>query len=116
MRESGINARLAFTVPIEGANATYSAMLIPVDAPHVDEAHAFIDFLLRPEVIAKITNDTHYANDNLAASRLVDPAILNDPTLYMTPEISKRLYVTREVSAATERMRTRVWTRVKTAH
>ncbi|HUO96410.1 MAG TPA: extracellular solute-binding protein [Steroidobacteraceae bacterium] len=116
MREAGINARLAFTVPIEGANATYSAMLIPVDAPHVEEAHAFINFLLRPEVIAKITNETHYANDNLAANRLVDPAILNDPTLYMTPEISKRLYITREVSAATERMRTRVWTRVKTAH
>jgi putrescine transport system substrate-binding protein len=116
MRQAGIDVKLAFTVPKEGANATYSAMLIPVDAPHVAEAHEFLNFLLRPEVIAKITNDTHYANENLAAYRFVEPVILNDPTLYITPEIAKRLYLTSEVSPATERMRTRIWTRIKTAH
>jgi putrescine transport system substrate-binding protein len=91
-------------------------MLIPVDAPHVAEAHEFLNFLLRPEVIARVTNDTHYANENLAANRYVDPEILSDPTLYITPEIGKRLYLTNEVSAATERIRTRIWTRIKTAH
>lgn len=116
MRQAGIDVKLAFTVPKEGANATYSAMLVPVDAPHVEEAHAFLNFLLRPEVIAKITNETHYANENLAARAFVEPEILNDPTLYMTPEIMKRLYLTSEVSATTERMRTRIWTRIKTAH
>jgi putrescine transport system substrate-binding protein len=116
MRDAGIDVKLAFTVPKEGANATYSAMLIPVDAPHVPEAHEFLNFLLRPEVIAKVTNDTHYANENLAANRYVDPAILNDPTLYITPEVAKRLYLTSEVNPATERMRTRIWTRIKTAH
>jgi len=116
MRQAGVDVKLAFTVPKEGANATYSAMLIPVDAPHVEEAHEFLNFLLRPEVIAKITNETHYANENLAARPFVLPEILNDPTLYMTPEIMKRLYLTSEVSAATERMRTRIWTRIKTAH
>jgi putrescine transport system substrate-binding protein len=116
MRAAGVDVKLAFTVPKEGANATYSAMLIPVDAPHVAEAHEFLNFLLRPEVIAMITNETHYANENLAASRFVEPAILNDPTLYMTPEIAQRLYLTSEVSAATERVRTRIWTRIKTAH
>jgi putrescine transport system substrate-binding protein len=116
MRAAGIDVKLAFTVPKEGANATYSAMLIPVDAPHVAEAHEFLNFLLRPEVIARVTNDTHYANENLAANRYVDPEILSDPTLYITPEIGKRLYLTNEVSAATERIRTRIWTRIKTAH
>jgi putrescine transport system substrate-binding protein len=91
-------------------------MLIPVDAPHVEEAHEFLNFLLRPEVIAKITNDTHYGNDNLAANRFVEPTILNDPTLYPTPEIATRLYLTSEVGPATERIRTRIWTRIKTAH
>ncbi len=116
MRAAGVDAKLSFSVPKEGANATYSAMLIPVDAPHVEEAHAFLNFLLRPEVIARITNDTHYPNENLAAGRYVDPAILNDPTLYPTPEVATRLYLTDEVSPATERMRTRIWTRIKTAH
>ena len=115
-RAAGLDIRLAFTVPKEGANATYSGLLIPADAPHVKAAHAFLDFLMRPEVIAAITNETHYGNDNLAANRFVDAAILNDPTLYPTPEIMRRLYITEEVSAATERIRTRTWTRIKTAY
>jgi putrescine transport system substrate-binding protein len=115
-RAAGAAVKLAFTVPKEGANATYYGLLIPVDAPHVKAAHAFLDFLLRPEVIAAITNDIHYGNENLAANRFVNPAILNDPTLYPTPEIMQRLYLTEEVSAATERIRTRTWTRIKTTH
>jgi putrescine transport system substrate-binding protein len=115
-RAAGLNVKLAFTVPKEGANATYQGLLIPVDAPHVAEAHEFLNFVLKPDVIAAITNETHYGNDNIVANRLVDPSILSDPTLYPTPDIMKRLYLTTEVDAATERIRTRVWTRVKTAH
>ena len=115
-RAAGVDVKLAFTVPKEGANATYYGLLIPYDAPHVKAAHAFINFLLIPKVIADITNEIHYGNDNLAANRFVDPQILNDPTLYPTPEIMKRLYLTDEVSAATERIRTRTWTRIKTAY
>ncbi len=115
-RAAGAEVKLAFTVPKEGANATYYGLLIPYDAPHVKAAHAFLEFLLKPEVIAAITNDIHYGNDNLAANRFVDPTILNDPTLYPTPEIMRRLYLTDEVSAATERIRTRTWTRIKTAY
>ncbi len=113
---AGVDVKLAFTVPKEGANATYYGLLVPADAPHVKAAHAFLNFLLRPKVIADITNEIHYGNDNLAANRFVDPAILNDPTLYPTPEILQRLYITDEVSAATERVRTRTWTRIKTAY
>ncbi|HXQ64476.1 MAG TPA: extracellular solute-binding protein [Steroidobacteraceae bacterium] len=115
-RAAGIDVKLAFTVPKEGANVTYNGFLIPYDAPHVAAAHEFLNFLLRPDVIAAVTNDTHYGNDNLAANRFVNPEILKDPTLYPTPEIMRRLYLTKEVSAATERIRTRTWTRIKTAH
>ena len=115
-KEAGLDLQLAFTVPKEGANATYNGWLIPIDAPHPAEAHEFLNFMLRPEVIAAVTNDTHYGNDNVAASRYVDPQILGDPALYPTPEMMQRLYLTSEVSAATERLRTRIWTRIKTAH
>ena len=111
----GLNVNLAFTVPKEGANRTFSSLLIPQGAPHPQAAHAFIDFLLRPEVIASISNSIFYGNDNLASRHLISPAILNDVTLYPTPEIEARLYLTAEVSAATERIRTRIWTRIKTA-
>lgn len=103
----GITVNLAFTVPKEGANQTFSSLLIPQGAPHPDAAYRFIDFILRPGVIAEISNSIYYGNDNIASRPLVDPRILNDATLYPTPEIEKRLYRSAEVSAATERIRTR---------
>ena len=66
-------------------------------------------------MIAAVTNDVHYANDNLAANAFVDPQILNDPAVYPTPEVEARLYESAEVSPALERIRTRTWTRIKTA-
>jgi putrescine transport system substrate-binding protein len=114
-KAAGVTVNLAFTVPKEGANEAYDALLIPAGAPHLEAAYKFLNFMLQPRVIADITNELHYGNDNLAANALVDPAILNDPTLYPTPAIEARLYRTTEVSAATERIRTRTWTHIKTA-
>jgi len=114
-RDAGIEVKLAFTVPREGANATFNAFLIPFDAPDVAAAHEFLNFILRPDVIAAVTNDTHYGNDNLAARRFVDKGILADPTLYPTDAMRARLYIPGEVDAVTERIRTRTWTRIKTS-
>jgi putrescine transport system substrate-binding protein len=114
-RAVGVQVNLAFTVPKEGANQTFSSLLIPEGAPHPEAAYQFINFILRPEVIADISNSIYYGNDNIASRPLVDPRILADETLYPTPEVEARLYRSAEVSAATERIRTRTWTRVKTA-
>jgi putrescine transport system substrate-binding protein len=111
----GVNVNLAFTVPQEGANQNFTSLLIPEGAPHPQAAYQFINFMLRPDVIAGITNDIYYGNDNLASRPLIDASILNDPTLYPTPEIEAKLFRSDEASAATERIRTRTWTRVKTA-
>jgi putrescine transport system substrate-binding protein len=111
----GVDVNLAFTVPKEGANQTFSSLLIPEGAPHLQAAYTFIDYILRPDVIAEITNQIFYGNDNIASRPLIDQRILNDETLYPTPEIEARLYKSAEVSAATERIRTRTWTRIKTA-
>jgi putrescine transport system substrate-binding protein len=112
---AGVNVNLAFTVPKEGANETFSSLLIPAGAPHPQAAYEFINFILRPDIIAEISNAIYYGNDNLASRPLVDPRILADVTLYPTPEIEVRLYKSAEVNAATERIRTRTWTRIKTA-
>jgi putrescine transport system substrate-binding protein len=114
-RAAGIDAPLAFTIPREGSNSSADALLIPKDAPHSEAAYQFLNFILRPKVIAQITNYTHYANDNVAANEFVDPGILNDPAVYTTSEVRSRLYQTAEVSPALERIRTRTWTRIKTA-
>jgi putrescine transport system substrate-binding protein len=114
-RSAGIEVPLAFTIPKEGANSSADALLIPKDAPHPQAAYEFLNFILEPQVIAQITNDIHYANANLAANPYVDPHILGDPAVYTTPEIRSRLYQSTEVSPSLERLRTRTWTRIKTA-
>jgi putrescine transport system substrate-binding protein len=114
-KAAGVEVNLAFTVPKEGANASFDALLIPVDAPHPEAAHRFLNFILEPRVIADITNEIHYGNDNLASTPYADPKILNDPAIYPTAEMAARLYESAEVNPALERIRTRTWTRIKTA-
>ena len=113
-RAAGIDVPLAFTVPREGANGSYDAWLIPADAPHPLAAHRFINYMLEPRVIAAVTNDIHYANDNAAADAYVDPQILADPAVYLPAAVEARLYHSEEAGPALERLRTRTWTRIKT--
>jgi putrescine transport system substrate-binding protein len=111
---AGQHVNLAFTVPREGANLSFDAWLIPADAPHPQAALEWLNYLMEPQVAAAITNYIHYGNDNLAADRYVDPRILHDPTIYPTPQLEARLYRSKEVSASLERLRTRIWMKVKT--
>jgi putrescine transport system substrate-binding protein len=113
-REAGTGVHLAFILPKEGSNITYNAFLIPASAPHPEAAHKFLNFLLEPKVIAEITNDIHYGNDNVAARPYVDPQLLNDPAVYPPPELRARLYLPAELDRDYDRARTRVWTRIKT--
>jgi putrescine transport system substrate-binding protein len=113
-REAGTPLKLAFTIPQEGANLTFSSLLVPQDAPHPEAAHQFLNFILRPDVIAEITNEIYYGNSNLAANPLVRPEILKDPALYPDARIRSRLYLTEEMDLDTQRIRTRIWTRVTT--
>jgi putrescine transport system substrate-binding protein len=113
-KEAGKPVNLAFTIPKEGANAWWDALLIPKGAPHPENAHKFLNYMMDPHVIADVTNFIHYTNDNAAATKYVDPSILNDPALNPGPEVQKRLYESLEVDPATERLRTRTWTKIKT--
>jgi putrescine transport system substrate-binding protein len=113
-KAAGLNINLAFIVPKEGACIWYDAWLIPAGAPHVDAAYKFLDYMLDPKVIAATTNEIHYGNDNLAANAFVSPDVLQNQAIYPTPAMSARLYESLEVSPATERLRTRSWTRIKT--
>jgi putrescine transport system substrate-binding protein len=114
-RAVGVDIKLAFTVPKEGANESFSSLLIPAGAPHPEAAYEFLNFIMEPRVIAEITNEIYYGNDNIASRPFVDPRILSDPALYPTPEMEARLYRTPEISGAVQRLMTRTWTRIKTA-
>jgi len=105
---------IAYAMPKEGAEMFFDNFAIPKDARNVDEAYAFIDYLMRPDVAAKNTNLLSYANGNLASQALIDPAILDDPTIYPDEATMARLYVINAHDAKTTRLMNRLWTRVKT--
>jgi putrescine transport system substrate-binding protein len=113
-KEAGVDLNLAYYVPVTGSQAWFDLWCIPADAAHVDNAHKFINYLLQPEVIAKCTNLTNYANPNLAANKLINPDILADPAVYPDDELKKRLWTAKTLSPEAERARTRAWSTIKT--
>jgi putrescine transport system substrate-binding protein len=105
---------IVYVIPTEGAQLWFDNLAIPKDANHVGEAHAFINYLQKPEVAAKNSNFISYANGNLASQKFIDPAVLNDPTIYPDAATMGRLYTIKAYDAATQRLMNRLWTRIKT--
>jgi putrescine transport system substrate-binding protein len=112
-REAESGVEIAFRVPRQGAQMSIDMLGIPRDAPHPDNAHRFIDYILRPEVIAAITNAVSYPNPNLAATAFVQPEIREDPGIYPPDEVRRLFYLPEPAPRAYERRRTRAWNRVK---
>lgn len=112
--EAKNGVELAYSIPKEGATIWIDMMAIPVDAPHAENALKFIDFILRPEVIAAVTNTVAYANPNALATDLVDEDIRTNPNIYPPPETRARLFFDKPVTPQYERLRTRAWTKIKT--
>lgn len=111
--DAGKGVKVKMVVPKEGAPMWSDVMAIPVKAPNAKEAHAFINYILRPDVIAKISNRIGYPNPNKDATSLVDEAIRNDPTIYIPDSQRSSLYVLQPLPASVERLRTRTWTSIK---
>ena len=113
-QEVGKPVDLGYTTQREGTLAWFDLWFIPADAPHPGNAHLFLNYLLRPDVAAAISNETRYATPNIAALPLVDPEARNDPAVYPSDEVKKRLYKGVIHDPIDERKRTRLWSRVKT--
>lgn len=112
--EAGVKINLAYTIPKEGTNIWFDGMLVPKDAPHPKNAMLFLNYMMRPEVIAECTNFTNYANANKAAKEFVTPEILNNPAIYPAEEIIKKGFSAVIRDAEVQRVITREWTRLKT--
>jgi putrescine transport system substrate-binding protein len=104
---------IKYSIPKEGAMIWVDMMGIPKDAPHPGNAHLFIDYILRPEVIAAITNTVGYPNPNALATELVDEEIREDSTIYPPEDVRAKLFFDEPAEGDFERRRTRAWTRVK---
>lgn len=112
-REAGNGVDVAYVIPKEGAPMWFDMVAIPKDAPNEKAAYAFMNHLLEPEVIAGISDYVHYANGNSKADALVDPALKADATVYPPDDIMEKLYALEAMPLNIDRIRTRIWTKVK---
>lgn len=85
------NQDVKYVIPEEGSDMYLDSLVIPKGAPHIDLAHEFINFTLRPEISANISNYVWYPNANEASHRYLDPQMLNDPAIYPPSEIMAKL-------------------------
>lgn len=110
--KKGVEVRVV--LPKEGGAANIDVMAVPKDAPHPANAHAFINFMMRPDVVGPITDAVGYANAIDGSEKFVSAERRADPVIYPPKEIRDRFFVTSLASQAYERQRTRAWTRIKT--
>lgn len=104
---------IRYVIPKEGAIRWVDVMGIPKDAPHAANAHAFIDYLLQPEVIAKVSDYVAYANANKDATALIDPEIAGDEGVYPPAEVRAKLVDPAALPDDVQRQRVRAWTAIK---
>lgn len=102
-----------YRIPKEGALMWFDSFAIPKDAPHPENAHAFINYMMKPEVIARASNSVFYPNANKDSAQYVDKDVKADPDIYPPPEVLKTLFTVSPYDQASQRLLNRSWTKVK---
>jgi putrescine transport system substrate-binding protein len=109
----GGGIEIGYSIPKEGAQLWFDTLAIPKDAPDPEEAHALINFLMRPDIAAKNTNYVSYANGD-TPTPMIDKAILDDKTVYPDAATMTKFYTIIAHDAKTQRLINRLWTKIKT--
>jgi putrescine transport system substrate-binding protein len=112
--EAKNNIEIQYIIPKEGALMWFDSFAIPADARNVDEAHAFVNYMLRPDIAARNSNFVNYATGNLPARDLVRTEVRNNPGVYPDEATFRRLFTNTAFDERIQRVVTRQWTRVKT--
>jgi putrescine transport system substrate-binding protein len=100
-------------VPKTGAMLFFDTMAIPTDAKHPNNAHLFMNYIMRPEVHASLTNKVFYANPNAASLKFVKKNIADNKTVFLSDADKKKMYTPEPVSADIRRLVTRTYTAFK---
>jgi putrescine transport system substrate-binding protein len=112
--EADKGVEIAYVIPKEGAPMWFDMMAIPKDAKHPDNAHQFINFILRPEIAAEISNYVAYASANQAALANIDAELKANPGVYPTDAAKKGLFSLAVLPPDVDRLFNRIWTGLKT--
>jgi putrescine transport system substrate-binding protein len=112
--EAGQGNVIGYAIPKEGTLVWFDLLAIPADAPHPDAAHKFIDFVLKAETAAGISNYVYYAVANTAAEPLLLDEVRNNPGIYPSDEVKANLFTQNAHTAKFDRLLTRAWSGIKT--
>ena len=105
---------VGYTIPKEGAATLMDLLAIPADAPHPDNAHKFINYLMEPKVIAAVSDFVFYANPNTEATQYVSEDVKGNPGIYPPAETLAKAFALKAHTPDFEEVLTRTWTRIKT--
>ena len=112
--EGKTGQNLQALIPKTGGLLFFDSMVIPADAAHPGNAHKWINYILRPEVSASLTNKVFYANPTLASKQFVKPEVANNPTVFLPPADLKNMMPPDSLSNDLRRLMTRTYTGFKT--
>ena len=112
--EAGQGVKIKYAIPKEGTIVWFDMLAIPADAKHPKNAHAFINYLMEPQVAANNSNFVNYANGNAASLAMVSDEVKNDPGIYPTPEVKAKLFPSLAYGEDFQRLMNRMWTKFQT--
>jgi putrescine transport system substrate-binding protein len=112
--EAGQGVKIKYAIPKEGTILWFDMLAIPADAKHPKNAHAFINYLMDPQVAANNSNFVNYANGNGASLSMVNDEVKNDPGIYPTPEVKAKLFPSLAYGEDFQRLMNRMWTKFQT--
>lgn len=113
-REAKNGVDIAYIIPKEGTAEWFDMMTIPKGAKHPDNAYKFINFILRPDIAAEISNYVSYASANKASLPLINKSLRDNPGVYPTPAVEKKLFNPIVLPPNINRLYNRFWLTLKT--
>jgi putrescine transport system substrate-binding protein len=113
-KEANKGIEIKYALPKEGSIVWFDMLAIPREAPNLESAYAFLNYMMAPQVIADVSNFKRYADANAAAQILVLPAVKDDAAIYPTPAQREHLTLQSADSAEQTRAITRIWQKFKT--
>ena len=111
--ESGNGVQIEYRIPKEGTLMWFDMLAIPADAPNPENAHEFLNYILRPEVVAEISNKVNFANANIPSKSLIKADSLNNPGIYPEEELMRKLFIAKILPPDVDRVMTRQWVDIK---
>jgi putrescine transport system substrate-binding protein len=111
--ESGNGVQIEYKIPKEGTLMWFDMLAIPADAPNPENAHEFLNYILRPEVVAEISNKVNFANANIPSKSLIKADSLNNPDIYPEEELMRKLFLAKILPPDIDRVMTRQWVDIK---